>query len=130
MVLQCPIKIAKSIAHIRRPYYQKRKRANSASRLTSTVKPIEGLAANRILDPAINSMQKTNSIPQNQRVTATTPIISGINSIPVNPAKNNLPFSSGDNAEDTRRHVEELRKEGWKIDDVGNASRRVDPGTK
>ncbi len=32
-------------------------------------------------------------------------------------------------AEVTRRHVEELRKEGWEVDDVGNAYRRVDPET-
>jgi hypothetical protein len=44
--------------------------------------------------------------------------------------KRNPRFSSGNIVENTRRHVEELRKAGWKIDDVGNASRRVDPGTK
>ena len=125
-----PYKNRKKYRAYQKAYYQKRKRANSASGLTSTVKPIEGLAANRVLDPAINPRQKTNSIPQNQRVTATTSDISGINSIPFNPAKSNPPFSSGNIVENTRRHVEKLRKEGWKIDDVGNASRRVDPGTK
>jgi len=57
-------------------------------------------------------------------------MISGINSIPFNPAQSNPSVSSGNIVEDTRRHEEKLRKEGWKIDDVGNASRRVDPGTK
>src|SRR6266849_5864384 len=119
-----PYKNRKKYRAYQKAYYQKRKRANSASGLTSTVKPIEGLAANRILDPASSPRKKTNSIAQNQCVTATTPII---NSIPFNPAKSNPPVSSGNIVEDTRRHVEKLRKEGWKIDDVGNASRRVDP---
>jgi hypothetical protein len=125
-----PYKNRKKYRAYQKAYYQKRKRANSAGGLTSTVKPIEGLTANRILDPAINPTKKTNSIPQNQRVTATTSIISGINSIPFNPAKSIPPFSSGNIVENTRRHVEKLRREGWKIDDVGNASRRVDSGTK
>jgi hypothetical protein len=125
-----PYKNRKKYRAYQKAYYQKRKRANSASRLTSKAKPIEGLAANRTLDPAINPRKKTNSIPQNQRVTPTKPVISGINSIPFNPTKRNPRFSSGNIVENTRRHVEELRKAGWKIDDVGNASRRVDPGTK
>jgi hypothetical protein len=49
---------------------------------------------------------------------------------PFNPAQSSPSGSSGNIVEDTRRHEEKLRKEGWKIDDVGNASRRVDPGTK
>jgi hypothetical protein len=125
-----PYKNRKKYRAYQKAYYQKRKRANSARGLTSTVKPIEGLTTNRISDPAINPREKTNSIPQNQPVTATPPIVSGINSIPVNPAKSIPPFSSGNIVEDTRRHVEKLREEGWEIDDVGNASRRVDPGPK
>src|ERR1700737_478068 len=127
-----PYKNRKKYRAYQKAYYQKRKRANSAGRLTSTVKPSEGLAglaANRILDPAINPRKKTNSIPQNQRVTARTSIISGINSIPFNPAKSTPPSSSGNIVENTRRHVEKLRKAGWEVDDVGNASRRVDSGT-
>jgi hypothetical protein len=125
-----PYKNRKKYRAYQKAYYQKRKLANPAIRLTSKAKPLEGLAANRILDPAINPRKKTNSIPQNQRVTTTTPIISGVYSIPFNPAKSNPPFSSGTIVENTRRHVEKLRKEGWKIDDVGNASRRGDSGTK
>jgi hypothetical protein len=127
-----PYKDRQEYLEYQKAYYRKRKRSSlrASSACSPNPKSFPGLTGQRVLSPARSpAFEKCRkSIPQNQRVTTTrasSAAYASIPSIPVNPAQANPQSSGGTISEATRRHVEKLRKEGWEIDDVGNARRRA-----
>ncbi len=132
-------------------YYRKHKR-NPASIQGSNREDISNLGLSEGLNKnVLNPKSSVQSPSEKQGVTSTLnpslpkPSIPPTRPFPINPVKpadnrtsevhvgklprnalnSPMPMSSDSIWENTRKHVEELKKDGWEIDDLGNARRVI-----
>jgi hypothetical protein len=119
-----PYKDRKKYLEYQKKYYRKQKQSTVGSNPAGKLNP-----KRRALNPEV---KPRDLVAEKKGVTAKSDdsrVNLSISSIPnvVNPSKTNPPSSSGIVAEPTRSHVAKLKREGWEVDDVGNAYRKVAP---
>ena len=147
-----PFKNREKYLEYQRSYYKKSK-GNPASIHGSNSEDISNLGLTAGLNRnVLNPKSSVQSPSKKQDVTSTLnhsipkPSIPTGAPFPLNPVKparnripeehvdrgsanvhaaNHMPVWSDQIAENTRKHVEELKKDGWEVDDVGNARRII-----